>query len=52
MILDDLPPPVEKFRAIGQQLRHEMGVKAPTLKDRIQHNQKSRPKPKGFGMKN
>lgn len=50
-ILDDLPPPVEEFRAIQQQLRHEMGVKAPTLKDRIQHNQKSRPKAKGFGTK-
>lgn len=24
-ILDDLPPPVEEFRAIQQQLRHEMG---------------------------
>ncbi len=50
-ILDDLPPPVEEFRAIQQQLRHEMGAKAPTLKDRIQHNQKSRPKAKGFGTK-
>ncbi len=50
-ILDHLPPPVEEFRAIQQQLRHEMGTKAPTLKDRIQHNQKSRPKAKGFGTK-
>jgi len=50
-ILDDLPPPVEEFRAIQQQLRHEMGAKAPTLKDRIQHNQKARPKAKGFGAK-
>lgn len=30
-ILDDLPPPVEEFRAMQQQLRHEMGAKAPTL---------------------
>ncbi|MGA7952930.1 MAG: hypothetical protein WCA07_05345 [Gloeobacterales cyanobacterium] len=50
-ILDDLPPPVEEFKAMQQQLRHEMGAKAPTLKDRIQHNQKARPKAKGFGMK-
>jgi hypothetical protein len=50
-ILDDLPPPVEEFRAIQQQLRQEMGAKAPTLKDRIQHNQKARPKAKGFGTK-
>ncbi len=50
-ILDDLPPPVEEFRAIQQQLRHKMGAKAPTLKDCIQHNQKSRPKAKGFGTK-
>lgn len=50
-ILDDLPPPIEEFRAIQQQLRHEMGVKAPMLKDRIQHNQKSRSKAKGFGTK-
>lgn len=49
--LDDLPPPVEEFRAIQQQLRHEMGAKAPMLKDRIQHNQKSRSKAKGFGTK-
>lgn len=50
-ILDDLPPPVEEFRAIQQQLRQELGAKTPTLKDRIQHNQKSRPKAKGFGAK-
>lgn len=50
-ILDDLPPPVEEFRAIQQQIRHELGAKPSTLKDRIQHNQKSRPKPKGFGTK-
>jgi hypothetical protein len=30
-ILDDLPPLVEEFRAIHQQLRHEMGAKAPTV---------------------
>jgi hypothetical protein len=50
-ILDDLPPPVEEFRTIQQQLRHEMRAKAPTLKDRIQYNQKARPKAKGFGTK-
>jgi hypothetical protein len=50
-ILDDLPPPIEEFRAMQQQLRHQMGVKAPALKDRIQYNQKSRPKAKGFGTK-
>ncbi len=50
-ILDDLPPPVEEFRAMQQQLRQAMGAKAPTLKDRIQLNQKARPKAKGFGAK-
>lgn len=50
-ILDDLPPPVEEFKAIQQQIRSQMGVKAPTLKERIQQNQKSRPKAKGFGPK-
>lgn len=50
-VFDDMPPPIEDFRAIQQQVRQEMGVKATTLKDRIQHNQKSRPKAKGFGTK-
>jgi len=48
-ILDDLPPPIEEFKALQQQMRQEMGAKAPTLKDRIQHNQKPRSKAKGFG---
>ena len=30
-ILDDLPPPIEEFRAMQQQLRHQMGAKAPAL---------------------
>jgi len=50
-ILDDLAPPIEEFKALQQQMRQEMGAKVPTLKDRIQHNQKSRPKAKGFGLK-
>ena len=50
-ILDDLPPPIEEFKALQQQMRQEMGAKAPTLKERIQHNQKSRPRAKGFGPK-
>lgn len=50
-ILDDLPPPVEEFRATLQQQRHQRGGKSATLKERIQYNQNSRPKPKGFGTK-
>lgn len=49
-ILDDLPPPVEEFRAFQQQCR-QMGGRSATLKDRVQHSQKSRPKAKGFGAK-
>lgn len=54
----NLPKPVyqampdgtfQKLRTIQQQLLHEMGTKAPTLKDHIQHNQKSRPEAKSFG---
>ncbi len=50
-ILDDLPPPVEQFKAIQQQLRQQMGAKPTTLKDRLKHNAKSRSKPKGFSAK-
>ena len=50
-VLDGLSPPVEEFRAMQQQLCQQMGAKATTLKDRIQHNQKLRPKAKGFGAK-
>jgi hypothetical protein len=48
-ILDDLPPPVEEFRDIQQQLRKQMGSKAASLKHRLKHSQKLRPQSKGFG---
>lgn len=48
-ILDDLPPPVEEFKALQQQMRKQMGGKSFSLKDRIKRNQKARPQPKGFG---
>ncbi|MBD2093768.1 hypothetical protein H6F90_01195 [Trichocoleus sp. FACHB-591] len=50
-ILDDLPPPLDEFRALQQQLRQELGAKPTTLRDRIKHNQKSRPKAQGFGVR-
>jgi hypothetical protein len=50
-ILDDLPPPLDEFRALQQQLRQELRAKPATLKERIKHNQKSRPKAQGFGAR-
>jgi hypothetical protein len=49
-ILDDLPP-LDEFRALQQQLRQELGAKPATLRDRIKHNQKSRPRAQGFGVR-
>jgi hypothetical protein len=55
-ILDDLPPPLDEFRALQQQLRQELGAKPASLRDRLKYNQKSRPKAfrpraQGFGTK-
>lgn len=48
-ILDNLPPPVEEFRAIQQQLRQQIESESRTHKKRIKKNQILHPKPKGFG---
>jgi len=50
-ILDDLPPPLDEFRALQQQLRQELGAKPASLRDRLKYNQKSRPRAQGFGTK-
>ena len=50
-ILDELPPPIDEFRAMKQKLRQELGAKPATLKDRIKYNQKSRPRAQGFGAR-
>jgi hypothetical protein len=48
-VLDDLPPPVEDFKLMQQQIRKQMGSRSPSLKDRIKNSQKPRSHPKGFG---
>ncbi|MBE9182447.1 hypothetical protein IQ268_28260 [Oculatella sp. LEGE 06141] len=48
-ILDDLPPPVEEFRAMQQHFRQKLGGKTQALKGRGNPNKKKRPKAKGFG---
>jgi hypothetical protein len=50
-ILDDLPPPLDEFRALQQQLRQELGAKPATLRERIKYNQKPRPRAQGFGVR-
>ncbi len=52
MILDDLPPPIEEFKAIQQQLRHEMGRRPQPPKTAFNTIKNPDPKQKASELRN